>query len=138
MSLSSTLMIGLFRSNILIVYFTKTEKKFTSQQTHKGPCSYDVLTFMIFHMFAGSIYFRKKFIGHFCRWREWCRSQNWSFLVDVINLEIQPIQLLGAAVSSSTLSHKPETFWQHREQTPAPTPTPPIAKPKDLFLSACT
>ena len=42
MSLSNILLIGLFRSNKGMVIFSKTEKKFISQQTCKGPYVYDI------------------------------------------------------------------------------------------------
>ena len=42
MSLSNVLVIGLFGSNSRMVIFFKTEKKFISQQTRKGPYIYDV------------------------------------------------------------------------------------------------
>ena len=40
MSLSNIFMIGSFHSNSRIVVFSKTEKKFISQQTFKGPHIY--------------------------------------------------------------------------------------------------
>ena len=40
-SLSNVLMIGLFHSNNRMVIFSKTEKKFISKQTRKGPYIYD-------------------------------------------------------------------------------------------------
>ena len=73
-------------------------------------------------------------------------SQNCSLFVAVINvrplngLKLQPIQSLEAAVSSSTSSHKSDTFLLHREQPPAPPlpitplPTPLMIKPKHLLL----
>ena len=42
MSLSNIFMIGLFRSKNSMVVFCKTEKRFISQQTRRGPYIYDV------------------------------------------------------------------------------------------------
>ena len=57
-------------------------------------------------------------------------SQNWSFFLVVINvwplndLKLQPIQSLGAVVSSSTWNHKPDTFFNYVENNPPPSPSP--------------
>ena len=69
-------MIGLFRSNNRVVIFSKTEQKFVSQQTRKGPYIYDFHIevgwggLKIRHVFADFFLFlNKRSIVHFCKWR---------------------------------------------------------------------
>ena len=59
-------MIGLFRSNNRMVIFSKTEQKFVSQQTRKGPYIYDFHIevgwggLKIRHVFANFFVFKQK------------------------------------------------------------------------------
>ena len=61
------------------------------------------------------LFLNKRSIVHFCGWGGG-GSQNWSFFVAIIDvgplngLKLQPIQSLEAVDSSSTSSHKSDTF----------------------------
>ena len=68
-------------------------------------------------------------IGHFCG-RHKCMTPKWFKITNnsiirgsspLNGLKWQTIQSLEAAVSTSTSSHKPDTFWLRREQPPTPT-----------------
>ena len=117
-SLSNILMISLFHSNNRMVIFSKIEKNLYQNKRVKVhtfmTCTWkengDTLT-LICHMVEGIFIFKQKIY--------------WYFFVVVINvwplndLNLQPIQSLEGVVSSSTSSHKSDTFWLHREQPPA-------------------
>ena len=92
MSLSKIMMIGLFRLNNRMVVFSKTEKKFISQQTRKGSYIYNVHTegdggiLKICHVFANYFVFKQKIYCSFLQ------QKIYSFLrmegVEVTNLAI--------------------------------------------------
>ena len=82
MSLSNILMIDLFRSNSGMVFFSKTGRKFTSQQTRMEPYIYDVhmeedeVVLKICHISADSFVFTQKIYCSFFQMKGVRGSQN--------------------------------------------------------------